>query len=343
MGSGFTLPLRLSFMSESQKLFSSISGSVIAHLLLMLLVFLHLAASREDSGLTVRNQPGSPKEVTVMLSSVMKKAEPEVPILPDPPKETKRSFVDTDLNEAEESKPENAKFESDRNTRAASEIAPDQTRQRKDGITSLGRLSIRSTELESSRLQDGVDQRVLETQPKAEPLRIQDAATESSKETFAVKTGSTPMPTAAKPKPVPEKPKVNPADTGIFAKGYSLERLKAEQNGTVSRKGQNAVDAEGTELGKYKKKVRAAIERNWHRLRMNQGALVTQGVLRLRFNVTRAGNISNLKITEDKANNTLKEFTLRAILEAEIPAMPADVAGQVGGSGLEMNYDVIIY
>ena len=85
-----------------------------------------------------------------------------------------------------------------------------------------------------------------------------------------------------------------------------------------------------------------AIEKSWHRFRLSNRDDITAGNLRLRFRVDSKGQVRNLKIVRDEANIGMTEFTLKAILAADIPAMPKDVAGMLGSNGLVMNYTVLV-
>jgi len=102
-------------------------------------------------------------------------------------------------------------------------------------------------------------------------------------------------------------------------------------------------NVEASALGKYKKLVTQAVERQWHRYRQQNGAFVTYGTLKVKFRVDREGTPRGLKIVKNEANAVMADFTLRAVLDADIPPMPADVASMLGGSGLEITYDVIVY
>jgi hypothetical protein len=70
---------------------------------------------------------------------------------------------------------------------------------------------------------------------------------------------------------------------------------------------------------------------------------VTYGFLKLRCRVDRHGNVHDLEVVENKANAILTDFSLRAILDADVPAMPEELAREYGPKGLELNYDIIIY
>lgn len=124
---------------------------------------------------------------------------------------------------------------------------------------------------------------------------------------------------------------------------FNPETIANHMSGTLSNLGDKAsVDAEGTELGRYKQGVVTAIEKSWHRFRLSNRDDITAGNLRLRFRVDSKGRVRNLKIIRDEANIGMTEFTLKAILAADIPAMPKDVDGLLGSNGLVMNYTVMV-
>ncbi len=116
-----------------------------------------------------------------------------------------------------------------------------------------------------------------------------------------------------------------------------------EISGTLTNLGNKAaLDVEATALGSYKKEVVGAIERAWHRYRLSNMDDVTAGNLRLRFRVDSNGQVRNLKILRNEANIGMTEFTLKAILAADIPVMPDDVADVMGSEGLIMTYTVLV-
>ena len=96
-------------------------------------------------------------------------------------------------------------------------------------------------------------------------------------------------------------------------------------------------------MGRYKKEVTQAVERQWHRYREQNADFVTYGTLKVKFRVDKKGTPRNLKLIKNDANSVMAEFTLRAVLDADIPEMPEEVSSMLGSSGLEISYDVIVY
>lgn len=439
-------------MSEQQKVFASLSGAFVAHVLLLFLVFLLLSTNVAKSSLNggSKPEPESPREVTIMMSDFMEQV---TKVAPEP---NPRPFISTDLNRPEKQAPEDARFESDRNTTAASELPPDKMLPGErvptlEGDNPLPNLTLQNREYVEGRLtelpsevstpreevepgalpgvsgamppgsatestpgglpakdvRNGRDRETLEGAadlPKERPderkslpkgLDSQaespsvnesgDAPERSTQRSFIDPTGdpsvtvSGPMsaerdrnaaprgeanggtettdrvqekvaevtePTSDQVAPetrTNEPMGLKSADDGLFSSGFSPEERKRMIDGSLDHLGQNAVDAEETALGRYKKSVRDAISATWHRYRQDNAEFVTWGILKLEFTVDAKGGVKNLHITKNEANAILAEFSLKAIREAKLPPMPEDVAKSVGPQGLVIQYDIIIY
>jgi hypothetical protein len=500
-------------MSESQKVWTSLAGTVVAHLLLLVLVFTMLSFRRVSLPSRAASAAmHQPREVLVAIGDLLEQArleEPE-PEIPDPPAEpdaleepapAPRPFMATDLNAPEAAAPAGARFESDRNTSAATEIAPDRNAPQQSGApTTVGdrptpHLALANREFVDGPLdqvgsaggggspaapapppapaetpapaeapsppagsanpagetgllmnaeipqslagkpsdpnpatapaeESGSDAETLVTKADRPPeqmvgdvlarpagsrpdgiapeeMRSQsfvDPAEGSGAAAFPGKVGAedtiakreetesevgpatdlaastmaaaapgtdgkdeeeivsdgpppsldAPVPmtaatSASTPPPPAPAPALASADDGLFAEGMSPEERFNMINGDTTRIGQNAVDAEATEMGRYKKSVNDVIKQRWHRYRQDRGADVSWGVLKLRFRVDANGRVSALTVVENKADTALVELSMRAIVDSKLPPMPAAVATEVGSEGLEIQYDIIIY
>ncbi|MDF1658600.1 MAG: hypothetical protein P1U58_13375 [Verrucomicrobiales bacterium] len=432
-------------MSEQQKVFASLSGAFVAHLVLLIMVFVLLSTRSIGSSLREPPEPpvSQPQEVVILMSDLMEQIELEEP----EPIAQSRPFMDTDLNAPEAVAPENAKFESDRNTSAASEIAPDPNLAQVDLPTTRGESPLPFFDLQNREYTDGEfdlppasngaanesatpagvllppkpESAVTDAAPgedtgqgeseefvdgvDAPPAndtgetltRPEESVTDGEAEKSTMvssfndpnssaltpafgEAGEKDQFAASIPEPEPEaevgdmldpvqeqemrvggtgvdfensnpeemteavgEEAVNPADEGLFAEGYSPNQLQNQTNGTQSKLGQNAVDAEGTAAGAYKKKVKQLIGRLWHRSVEENGDFVYESHLRVNFRVSHSGKISDAKVTLDEANSIVVDFTLRAIMDAEIPPMPEEVINEVGPLGMTMDYDFILY
>jgi outer membrane biosynthesis protein TonB len=149
-------------------------------------------------------------------------------------------------------------------------------------------------------------------------------------------TPAPPQPAAADIPPSPKPPSDTPA--------FTPETRAREMKGSAAKVGNIAAfDVEANAIGRYKKQVTQAVERVWHRYREKNAQWVTYGTLTVKFRVDKNGVPRNLKLVKNNANAVMAEFTLKAVLDADIPEMPDGVAFLLGDRGLEISYDVIIY
>lgn len=141
--------------------------------------------------------------------------------------------------------------------------------------------------------------------------------------------------------PVPLQAPSPPGSDG--QEGFRPETRRTKMTGTISSLGDAAVNAAATPLGRYKKQIGQSIERLWHRYRQDRADFLEFGSMKLRFDVDRYGKPRNLKILKNDANAVMMDFTLSAILEADIPPMPEEIIDILENESLEVTYDVIIY
>jgi hypothetical protein len=141
--------------------------------------------------------------------------------------------------------------------------------------------------------------------------------------------------------PVPVKRTAGPQD----AEAFSPFTQTSKARGTISNRGEAAVNAAETPVGRYMRAVTGAVEKKWHLLRRRNADAVTFGELQLRFFVRPDGGVEPPTILSDrsKADPRMVDFTLQAILEAEIPPIPQDLLPLLDHQRLEVEYDVLIY
>ncbi len=119
-----------------------------------------------------------------------------------------------------------------------------------------------------------------------------------------------------------ERPPPGMQDPNAYVPYTRTTRTKS----TISNRGDvPSVDAIESPKGRYTRQVEGQISKLWHRyssFRRDSGP----GRVELTFYVTKKGKVVGLVIQDDKQSNvTLTEFSLRAVRNAEIPPMPADV------------------
>ena len=136
---------------------------------------------------------------------------------------------------------------------------------------------------------------------------------------------------------------MTPDQSAADSPGFRPETRATSIRGTISNRGRASVAAVASPLGRYKARVSGEIEKLWHRFRQDKAEFVVYGNIRLEFKVDRYGKPQNLKILENDANAIMVDFTLSAILEANIPPMPEEILDILDDETLEVVYDVIIY
>lgn len=117
----------------------------------------------------------------------------------------------------------------------------------------------------------------------------------------------------------------------------------AKVKGTISNKGDAAVDAEATPMGKFMRAVTSAVEKKWHHLRTVHADAVSYGYLKVRFYVNREGHAEDIRFVEKANNPRMEDFTLEAILKADIPPIPKDLLPMLDKERFMVEYDIIIH
>lgn len=132
-------------------------------------------------------------------------------------------------------------------------------------------------------------------------------------------------PPAAKPSPAPE------------AKGF---QRKTAMVGSISRTGRSALDVADSPLGRYQAVISRAVEQEWQRNCVRHRDFITPGFLTVRFFVESNGHVRTVQfVGEMETGEVQKGFTLNAIRDAEIPAMPAALKKEFAKEPLELIFN----
>jgi len=108
--------------------------------------------------------------------------------------------------------------------------------------------------------------------------------------------------------------------------------------GTISRRGRSSLKVEATALGKYKARVNRMIETEWQRRCVMHRDHVLPGILTLRFYVDKNGRVSGLRYLDVfQASAMQKGFTMKAVQQPRLPAMPEEVIKELEGEPLEFH------
>jgi hypothetical protein len=261
----------------------------------------------------------APIEVTMIEEAPRKPAAPE--------------FVRTSPQNTADA-PKNARFESDNNTRAASETAPSGPA---DAPSVEGSQSP-VIELESRNYTAGAEARPTDPAPasEAQPETPAPAATPTAQLALrqAPKPEADKRPTT-RAQPEAEKPKPT-------APGFRPETRVTRIRGNISNRGRASVDAAATPLGRYKKMVSDAIGSRWYYYVNNQIGLLNIGTVDIRFQVGPDGKAQKVRVLSNTSNESFASVSISSIIEAEIPPIPPDVVKLLDNGRLEIDYSFTI-
>lgn len=300
---------------------------------------------------------------------VQKDKEPEVTFvfpeqfIPEPEpviiEEKQRLFIDTSSNEAAAVAPVNADFQSDRNTFAASEkpAVANSTSQ----MPTLDGTGPSARELATREYKDGGMKKIMEEMDgKIEraggarlPLEVRKADSSTQDKTLPEPVPSlAALPQVRMPEDTPpEMAPAAPADIPAMREASdpeeeefsSLTRM-AKSDGSISQEGQDAVNAVATPMATYTRQVKSAIEEKWRLYTDSKKSPSSFGSVTVRFYVDKKGVPQNMEIISDPrdADVKMRDLTLEAILDADIPPIPADTLTTPDQERVEITYNFLI-
>jgi outer membrane biosynthesis protein TonB len=114
--------------------------------------------------------------------------------------------------------------------------------------------------------------------------------------------------------------------------------------GSVSNRGISSVNAMGTPLGRYLKKMNDAIGSRWYSSMERKGEMAGVGTVQVHFFIDRRGKVQQLKVTKNTSNETFQDICLGSIYDAHFEPIPEDLAKALPSEGLEMEeFTFILY
>jgi TonB family protein len=375
-------------MTERQRVMLALVASAFIHLVVITLFIVSTWWKPPIPRLTL--PVPKPLEVTLMNRAMptptpvvvkVVKAFPLAKATP-PPEKVIRSVLSSDGLTPSQTAPKNPAFESDVNSRAASE----QPGKGRGPLPSQEGKERPFMQFETKAYSTGASPKPA-AQPQATPLgysKVQPSSTPAPEARFQPtpipgRPLSTPVPTVAParnafplarstPKPSPAAtPMPTPLDSlprptplasatsqqlarlnlqsrpSQPANGYRPETEKTKIEGGVSNKGRASVDAVGTPLGRYRKAVADAIGSRWYYYTKRRMDLIDVGEVHIRFYVNRSGRVESLRILANSANESLENICVQSVNEAQIPPIPPDVIPKLEGGRLEIEYQFNIY
>ena len=132
------------------------------------------------------------------------------------------------------------------------------------------------------------------------------------------------------------KPKRAPIDDPAF----SGNQRKTAILGSISRSGRSALNVTNTPMGRYQSEISRAVEKEWQLNCVKHRDFITPGYLTIRFFVAANGRVKSVQfVGNNETGEVQKGFTLNAIRNAPIPAMPPAVKKEMGGDALELIFN----
>ena len=242
------------------------------------------------------------------------------------------AFMETDESKKSAEPPKEKTFESNANSIAASELPatgeaplPSQTGKDRPFVD----LETHASSLQTNGAQPQPSAAPQEPPaPSAVPQPTLQPAPISAAEQFAILT--------ARPTPA-----VKPSTAAASA--YRPYKDRTRISGRITNRGVSSVNALGTPLGRYMKFLLDAVGSRWYTYLDQRIDLISIGTTRVVFTVDRSGEVKNLKVVENTANEALANVCIQSIQEAQLPPMPDDLAATLPAEGLDMDIPFTIY
>jgi outer membrane biosynthesis protein TonB len=316
-----------------RKTLGALVVSLVLHFLLILLV---TSALSFRAPFFVPRPEEPPVELTIVEA-------PESKEKPEP------SYVETSERQRTEKPPENAPFESDKDTQAASPLAPsgDAPVPTQDGRETPG-LSFENKEYTagpqarpSTPLVQPQEATAQAPEPKPEPT-VEPKPTPKLDTELALLEPPKPKTT---PRPEPEKAVQQRREQKQQVPqppGYQPQTRITRIRGNISNRGRSAVSATATPLGRYKKMLSDAIGSRWYYYVSDNIALLNVGTVEIRFVVRDTGKVEKVEVLRNSSNESFAACSVRAIMEAEIPPIPKDLVPMLESGRIEIDYSFTI-
>jgi outer membrane biosynthesis protein TonB len=296
-------------------------------LALLFSLLIHLVSVLTVAWVYIAERTPPPEEIT----------EIEITLV-EPPASATPQFVDTDAPESEP--PEQAAFQSDRNTAAA---APEAAQGDLPVPTQEGReepfLDLQNTELamaqpaETAPAPEVPPSEVAPPVPPAEPVE-EKPVEEKPPESDALLAMNQPRrEEESEPREQPRPPAPPPARPA-FQRQARPTRLR----GSVDSTGRSTVASVATPLGRYRKAISDAIGSSWYYYIGPRLDMFSYGTLSVVFTVDRNGKVRKPRVSSNTSNESFEIVTLESILAAEIPPIPPDVLPALEGGQIEIDY-----
>ncbi|HTD14057.1 MAG TPA: TonB family protein [Chthoniobacterales bacterium] len=312
-------------MSKRKKITLAVIASLLLHLFLFLAVVGYY---------TIFPPPANPKATDNQDT-------PQLTILDTPPDKAEQQYVRTEDDQKTDQKQDNAPFQSDKDTAAASEKqsneqAPLPTQDGK----SLESLMFRNNDFSLAMngqdySRNGADggENAASTPAPTPDTTPTPAPTAKDDDLAMLRPTPTPLPT-----PNPNKATNNQNRPGAPRTAYRPQNIITRMQGNIGNRGRSSVSALGTPQGRFQKAVEDAVGSLWYYFVQQRSDLLTIGTVRIEFVVSPSGEVVSARVVSNSSNETLATRSLQSIRQAKIPPMPQELIPLVPERGLEFTF-----
>ena len=319
-------------------------------------LLLHLVVGVSIASFGDKLQPSLPEDEKPVELTIVNLA--PMPTPPTGPKNT--PFIDTTEQTETKEEPKEKTFESNANSIAASElpalgIAPIPTQEGKELRTMDFKNREHSLDMEGAQAQPvsrpapapSITQATPQPTLAPSPSDTSSPTPQPTLTPTLTPTGdllamfrASPPPTARTPEPEKEvrSPSPKAAPTPVSrppaSSAYRREHVQERMAGNISKRGVSSVNAVGTPLGLYEKKVYDSIGKRWYALCDANRDRVDIGTVHVQFVVAPNGKINDIKVTSGGTSASFTNLCLQSIQEAKPEAIPEDVMDVLPPEGL---------
>jgi hypothetical protein len=330
-----------SLETERRELRNGIVASLLVHLVLFLFLgfwmngYAELEATRTLAAQAAARKKEAPKVALIFPTQILK----ESPQLK--PKLLNKTFMDTSTAPEAEKPPVKAEFQSGRNTRAKSRLAP-----APDGQAPLPTLRGNDQPTMSLSNQDAKAGAEKQGQPSLAqlPMKEPSAVPQLSKQynttsmiedlerKAATQLAKLPL-EVQKAEPATNEPQLALKELQMLPpeEGFVPTMRTAASKGTVAERGpMDSVDSESTALGRYHAALKTALQKKWEELvAQNNQRSIANSLVSIVFFIARDGSVVEHDVLQAKGSTEAvdnnKDLALKAIYVSKLPKPPVDV------------------
>ena len=249
------------------------------------------------------------------------------------------TFVEVDPETATAEAPDQAKYYSSKNSKAANPDPKDRLLPKVDGkqdqaVRLMDNEKPKPFPLQPSPPKPPPTEAAAEPKPKSETP--EDLALLRKKDPTPAKEALVDTGTGEALAPPKERPRTLAA---ARAQKAMLSGEKIRQDGGVSAHGQVSFDAKATTFGEYDLAFIVAVEQCWHNLLDEHQGTQRPGKVVVDFRLTYDGRITDMKVQDNEVGEILSMLCQSAILNPQpYPRWPTDMRKTIGGNSREIRF-----